>query len=42
MDYGFDIGGIIGMNFLKDINAVINFKRMIIKGEKAKYIKNIE
>lgn len=32
MDYGFDINGIIGVNFLKEINAVIDLKEMIIKG----------
>lgn len=36
MDYGFDIDGIIGVNFLKEINAVIDLKHMIIKGENEK------
>lgn len=36
MDYGFDINGIIGVNFLKEINAVIDLKEMIIKGENTK------
>lgn len=36
MDYGFDINGIIGVNFLKEINAVIDLKEMIIKGENKK------
>lgn len=30
MDYGFDINGIIGMDLLKKINAVIDLERMII------------
>lgn len=33
MDYGFNINGIIGINFLKEINAVIDLKQMVIKGE---------
>lgn len=36
MDYGFNIGGIIGINFLKEINAVIDLKNMMIKGENKK------
>ena len=36
MDYGFDINGIIGVNFLKEINAVIDLKEMIIKGQNKK------
>lgn len=36
MDYSFDINGIIGINFLKEINAVIDLKNMFIKGEDAK------
>ena len=30
MDYGFDINGIIGMDFLKEINAVIHLETMKI------------
>ena len=30
MDYGFDINGIIGMDFLKWIGAIINLDKMII------------
>lgn len=30
MDYGFDINGIIGMDFLKRIGAIINLDKMII------------
>lgn len=30
MDYGFIINGIVGMNFLKEIGAVINLKNMTI------------
>lgn len=36
MDYGFDINGIVGVNFLKEINALIDLKEMIIKGENKK------
>lgn len=36
MDYGFNINGIIGVNFLKEINAVIDLKQMVIKGENEK------
>ena len=36
MDYGFNIDGIIGINFLKEINAVIDLKNMMIKGENRK------
>jgi hypothetical protein len=36
MDYGLNINGIIGVNFLKEINAVIDLKEMIINGEKKK------
>lgn len=35
MDYGFNINGIIGVNFLKEINAVIDLKDMIIKYRKS-------
>lgn len=28
MDYGFDINGILGMNFLKEVGAVIYLKKM--------------
>lgn len=31
MDYGFDINGIIGMDFLKEINAVIDLDKMEIQ-----------
>ncbi|SHI06057.1 retropepsin-like aspartic protease [Clostridium grantii] len=31
MDYGFDINGILGMNFLKSIKAIIDLERMVIK-----------
>lgn len=31
MDYGFDINGIIGMDFLKEINAVIDLEKMEIQ-----------
>jgi predicted aspartyl protease len=30
MDYGFDINGIIGMDFLKSVGAVIDLDKMII------------
>lgn len=30
MDYGFDINGIIGMDFLKRIGAIIDLDKMII------------
>lgn len=30
MDYGFDINGIIGIDFLTKINAIINLDKMTI------------
>lgn len=30
MDYGFEINGIIGMDFLKKIEAIIDLKKMIV------------
>ncbi|WP_279232902.1 hypothetical protein [Haloimpatiens lingqiaonensis] len=34
MDYGFDINGIVGMDFLKEIGAVIDLKNMkIVRSE---------
>lgn len=36
MDYGFDINGILGMDFLKRVGAVVDLDRMIItKGKQA-------
>ncbi len=31
MDYGFDINGIIGMNFLKEVGAIIDLEKMEIR-----------
>lgn len=31
MDYGFDINGIVGMNFLKEVGAIINLDKYIIE-----------
>lgn len=28
MDYGFEINGILGMDFLKEVEAIINFNKM--------------
>ena len=28
MDYGFEIDGIIGMNFLRDVGAIIDFEQL--------------
>ncbi len=30
MDYGFEINGILGMDFLKQVGAIINLRNMII------------
>lgn len=32
MDYGFDINGIIGMDFLKKVGAIINLDKMTVYG----------
>ena len=34
MDYGFDINGIVGMNFLKEVGAVIDLNQMEIRSAK--------
>lgn len=31
MDYGFDINGIVGMDFLKAVGAVIDLNKMELK-----------
>ncbi|KIL07474.1 hypothetical protein SR42_14225 [Clostridium botulinum] len=35
MDYGFDIDGIIGIDFLKKINALIDLDKMEIQARKS-------
>jgi hypothetical protein len=30
MDYGFEINGIIGMDFLKSVSAIIDLDKMIL------------
>ena len=30
MDYGFEINGIIGMDFMKHIGAIIDLEKMIV------------
>lgn len=30
MDYGFEINGIVGMDFLKSVGAVIDLDKMIV------------
>lgn len=32
MDYGFDINGIIGIDFLKKVGEIINLDKMIVYG----------
>lgn len=34
MDYGFEINGIIGMDFMKDVGAIIDLDKMIVYSEK--------
>lgn len=34
MDYGFDINGIVGMNFLKEVGAVIDLEKMDIRSSR--------
>lgn len=36
MDYGFEINGIIGMDFMKSIGAIIDLNKMIVYNEKNK------
>lgn len=36
MDYGFEINGIIGMDFMKEIGAVIDLSKMIVYNHKSK------
>ena len=31
MDYGFEINGIVGINFLKSVGAVIDLDKMVVK-----------
>lgn len=33
MDYGFDINGIIGLNFLKEVGAIIDLDKMEIRSK---------
>lgn len=30
MDYGFEINGIIGLDFLKEVGAIIDLRKMIV------------
>ncbi len=34
MDYGFEINGIIGMDFLKKVGAIIDLDKMIVYNSK--------
>ncbi len=36
MDYGFDINGILGMDFLNEVGAIIDIDKMTVYSEKSK------
>ena len=37
MDYGFDINGIIGMDFMKAVDAIIDLNKMVVYNVKNSY-----